>query len=695
MIELGSVVVAEGSPLFVLRASIMAARSLLVEAGWPADPMLPLKKADLDRALLKTQSAITKDGLNSKYAEKARMSASDAILEQVARARRTFFGRIANIDARNDRNEATCLPEVLLDRLAPSDIAALKKDLAAPNGGLAILIAEARLHADVAAIADDGERTAACANLPPRQGAIVWVLGHVLARYDRPEMDAPDKDGVVRSCVQLHLDAACLRPAHKAYPSLLKNLTDAAPGVLRSKRPSRHDFVLTGIGARGDGIPIHATLAPKPLLHAALAEVRSARQVRGEESATENLEDLGKSLRFRSVCIEIGPDSARCAAVVARAAPANSERVLEAMSSEAKARKKLENARKPTAKAGKLAEAETAHAKAVGKLAAAMADFTIGLARCSVVFGVDPGRRDAMVATPLVIPHDRPLSADRILELAKFGQTEMHDLFTTCRLQNPERGGDVIGYANGPFLELAKQIGAEIDKASRAIDVRYKRIEKLKLRLNDHLGRRWDAYIPKKLDDLPLDHLPKGVIIAARKTHCAFFIEYGRVLKRKADRCKLWGRLHGAKKSWFGMLANRLAVSALALNAGVALEDSDWGVQDKDSESYWGPKNNRVMAAVSPRKLLDTIKARLDWSGVVWWNVPSWYTSKSDFRYCVVDGSQRPNGGKVFTALTDGMTMDADEHSGETMAAAALLCPDENLVKPSSCGLPELGSSAL
>jgi len=402
-----------------------------------------------------------------------------------------------------------------------------------------------------------------------------------------------------------------------------------------------------------------------------------------------------KSLRFRSVCIEIGPDSARCAAVVARAEPANSERVLDAIASEAKARKKLENARKPSAKADKLAEAETAHANAVGKLAAANADFRAALARCSVVLGVDPGRRDAIAATPLAIPQDRPLSADRILELAAFGKNEMYDLFTTCRLPDPERGGDVIAYANGPFLDLAKQIGAEIDTANGTIEARYKRIGKLKLRLNDLLGRRADAHIPEKRDDLPLDHLPRAVIIAARKAHCAFFIEYGRLLKRKADRRKLWERLHGAKKSWFGMLANRLAVSALALNAGVALEDSDWGIEDRDSESYWGPKNNRVLAAVSPRKLLDTIKARLDWSGVVWWNVPSWYTSKSDFRHCVVDDRQRPNGGKVFTALTDGMKMDADEHSGETMAAAAMLCQDEELVKPGSCGLPELGSSSL
>jgi hypothetical protein len=207
------------------------------------------------------------------------------------------------------------------------------------------------------------------------------------------------------------------------------------------------------------------------------------------------------------VCIEIGPDSARCAAVVARAEPANSERVLDAIASEAKARKKLENARKPSAKADKLAEAETAHANAVGKLAAANADFRAALARCSVVFGVDPGRRDAIAATPLVIPQDRPLSADRILELAAFGKNEMYDLFTTCRLPDPERGGDVIAYANGPFLDLAKQIGAEIDTANGAIEARYKRIGKLKLRLNDLLGRRADAHIPEKRDDLPLDHL--------------------------------------------------------------------------------------------------------------------------------------------------------------------------------------------
>jgi hypothetical protein len=81
------------------------------------------------------------------------------------------------------------------------------------------------------------------------------------------------------------------------------------------------------------------------------------------------------------------------------------------------------------------------------------------------------------------------------------------------------------------------------------------------------------------------------------------------------------------------------------------------------------------MAAVSPGKLLDAIRAKLDWSGIAWWNVASAYTSQTDHRVAVISEQQRPNGGKVFTALWDGARTDADLHGSETIAATALMRP--------------------
>ena len=69
MLELGSLAVVNGSPLASLRASVVAARRTLADAGWPGDPTLPLDRKALDCALLRCQSETTASGLNSKWAE--------------------------------------------------------------------------------------------------------------------------------------------------------------------------------------------------------------------------------------------------------------------------------------------------------------------------------------------------------------------------------------------------------------------------------------------------------------------------------------------------------------------------------------------------------------------------------------------------------------------------------------------------
>jgi len=149
------------------------------------------------------------------------------------------------------------------------------------------------------------------------------------------------------------------------------------------------------------------------------------------------------------------------------------------------------------------------------------------------------------------------------------------------------------------------------------------------------------------------------------------FRELARVSLRKAERLAEWSRIRGLKKSWFGYLANRIAVQALESDAGVALEDSTWGIERRGTAKYWGRTWNRLMAATSPRQLLDVICAKLDWSGVAWWSVCSAYTSQTDHRVAVISDKQRPSGAKTFTALWDGQQTDSDLHGGETIAATS------------------------
>jgi hypothetical protein len=499
---------------------------------------------------------------------------------------------------------------------------------------------------------------------------LAWLFAHVIGRYGCPEMDAADRDGVVRQSVQLHLDRACLRPAKTAYTALLRKLSEAAPEVLRSGKAACFELPLTSVEAHGEPITISVALAAQPLLHLLLAEARSA----SKEAVAEILADAARHLRFRSLCLEVGPATARVTAVLSRAEPANAEVVRSAVKAEAKAKRALERA-KAGDDAEALYKADAAHQAKTAQLDAQRKAFAAALNKCTAVIGVDPGRRQSIVATSIHIPAGESIDPVRALALGDFGREEMRAFFSGHALPEVERAGNAMAYDNAAFLLLAKTIAGEIDDVSRAIDARYRRVKTLKARLNGLLGRAATTCVPENAVDLLLQVLAPQDADAVLRAHRAMFRELTRAGRRKAERLALWSRLNGAKRSWFGMLSNLLAVSALALNAGVAFEDGDWGISERESADYRGRTENRVMAAVSPRRLLDIAKARLDWSGVVWWNVASWHTSKSDHRVGVVDSRQRKKGAKAFVSLWDGMKMDADEHAGETIGAAVLLKP--------------------
>jgi hypothetical protein len=62
----------------------------------PGDPTLPLDRKKFAGKLLEFQSDLA-GAFNSKWAEKAWLKVCQVLPEQMSRARRTFFGRLAFI----------------------------------------------------------------------------------------------------------------------------------------------------------------------------------------------------------------------------------------------------------------------------------------------------------------------------------------------------------------------------------------------------------------------------------------------------------------------------------------------------------------------------------------------------------------------------------------------------------------------
>ncbi len=268
-----------------LRSRIIVTLDRMADAVWPADIFQPVPSGkDLDAVLLKVQSAASKDGLNNVWAEKARMIAKSAVIEQWKRGQNNLFGRFRNIASVGDRpmedgtQRLVNLPEGFSRSLTSEDVAALQNIAESLDFGATL-----RFFRDLS----DGD-----AGLPPNHAEALRAMADVIReRFKRPLW----KDDAV---VQLHLDYRCLRGGKAALESALETLGAA----LTAKSPVGLDLPLTSVSPRGHGIAVPLRLV---------------------RSVTERLGD-DPDLRASALVIELGPVIAQAKIVVTRPPKASS-----------------------------------------------------------------------------------------------------------------------------------------------------------------------------------------------------------------------------------------------------------------------------------------------------------------------------------------------------------------------------------
>ena len=194
-----------------LRSRIINTLDRMADAVWPADILEPVPSGkDLDTVLLKVQSEASKDGLNNVWAEKARMIAKSAVIEQWKRGQGNLFGRFRNIASVGDKpmddgtQRLVNLPEDFSRSLASEDVAALQNIAESLDFGAAL-----RFFRDLA----DGD-----VRLPTHHADVLRAMADVVReRFKRPVWK---EDAVV----QLHLDYRCLRGGRAALESALDAL---------------------------------------------------------------------------------------------------------------------------------------------------------------------------------------------------------------------------------------------------------------------------------------------------------------------------------------------------------------------------------------------------------------------------------------------------------------------------------------
>ncbi|MCZ7861893.1 hypothetical protein O9X98_10940 [Agrobacterium salinitolerans] len=262
-----------------LRSRIITTLDKMADAVWPTDILHPIPSGkDLDAILLKVQSEASKGGLNNVWAEKARMIARSAILEQWKRGQHNLFGRFRNIATVGDNpmedgtQRLVNLPEEFSRSLASDDVSALQNVAESLD-----FSATLRLVRDL----ENGD-----AGLAPNHAEALRAMADaVRERFKRPVW----KDDAV---VQLHLDYRCLRGGKAALETAL----DTIRAALTAKSAVGLDLPLTSVSPRGNGIAVPLRL------------VQSVAKRVGDDP----------DLRAAALVIELGPVKAQAKIVVTR-----------------------------------------------------------------------------------------------------------------------------------------------------------------------------------------------------------------------------------------------------------------------------------------------------------------------------------------------------------------------------------------
>jgi hypothetical protein len=282
------------------------------------------------------------------------------------------------------------------------------------------------------------------------------------------------------------------------------------------------------------------------------------------------------------------------------------------------------------------------------------------LDRAEHLLGVDFGYVNTAAAALVKI--DRPLDSEWLKDVAKWGRERSREYLTTH--SHPGEAVQEVLHDGRDFLSRIAGHAALVDRLRSEIDRLYNRMGRIRHEVNRLLGRPSDERID--LEAMPND-----------KRHSDLLIRFAKLLEAvnrlKQRRRLLYRSVEGLKKSWFGHVTTRLVTLCRNEKAAYVHEHLTVVAQEKDGPGYKGRTFNKMINSGSKGQFLRRVRTKLAWNGVPRIVVPSWFTSSTDVRHGIVDGSQRNRG--IFRACIDGRQRHADLHAALTIALWSILRP--------------------
>lgn len=262
-----------------LRKKSIATMRRMARAIFPEDiveQVLDGKAADA--ILMPMQAEITREGVNNIWAEKCRIMAKGASLEQWKRGQKNLFGRFKNVSSRSEKPmkdgsyRLLCLPEEWNCLLSQDDVDAIQSRADECDFRSAMTLFRELRDSD--------------AGFTPLQADALRAMHEASClRWGCPEW----RDDAI---IQLHLDSRCIKGTEKALSGALTILSEA----FRGKKPAATAISIASHIARGPGIPIALRLS---------ADVSERMDGHGAQFA-------------KSLVVEIGPEKVLAKVVIMR-----------------------------------------------------------------------------------------------------------------------------------------------------------------------------------------------------------------------------------------------------------------------------------------------------------------------------------------------------------------------------------------
>ena len=561
--------------LELLRAKCLEAVGVMANVVYPAD----ITKAGvhgkvIDRRLMRIQSLASRHGLNNVWAEKMRMMAKTAVLEQWKRAQHNLYGRFKHVASVGDTPMADGRPRLLN---FPEKWSALLnlEDLSTLQA-----LADVTEYANVMALFN---RLRRCdAGLTTLQAnALRGMLTLVTERYGCPVW----KDDAE---FQLHLDYRCVRGGAEA----LQIACAVVQATLLGKGLATANLTLTSHQPRGTPIAIAMSM---PL----------AVMIRLQDRTDQIL---------KSFVIELGPKIAKLKAVIVRMPAAPS---------------------------------------LLGKMTVLADDF--GFVNTSSM---------VLVRSKVGITQDRLDFVD-----SDPGKRAVMDYLSSNISGDDIEVLEHIQFSGRPFLDRIAARSKTVDRLRSEIDMCYARLERIRLEINMIAGCDEDALVPPEQASVTASNSEQ---VRYSEMHGRFFRLLAGIAKLKRKRKAQYASVAGLKKAWFGYIANTKAMLAEKYGAVVASEDLTILAIPTDDPAYKGRTFNRMMNNGSKGQYILRSANKLQWRGIAHIELPSYYSSSTDWRTGTVNKSQRR--GEAFTAH-DGTKSDADLHAAEMLARWLFLQP--------------------